>query len=98
MAKGKRNYKEEYRKHQSSPEDIARRSERNKDRAAFEKRNGDLPTDIHVHHVGGKMDGRLVAKKAKDNLGHPDPDKDGGRGSRQKKRKKALLRALKKKS
>lgn len=82
--------------YQRSPEQKKRRAERNKDRREYEEKNGDLPSEKHVHHVGGDMDGRLVAMNAKDNLGRPDKDIHGGKGSRQRgsKRKKALVKAL----
>lgn len=83
--------------YQRKPEQIARRSERNKARRAFEKENGDLPTDKHVHDTGQhKGGGRLVAMNAKDNLGHPDKDIHGGKGSRERgsRRSKAVVSAL----
>lgn len=82
--------------YQRRPEQIRRRSERNKDRREYEKKNGDLPRDKHVHHEGGEMDGRLVAMDAKDNLGHPDKDIHGGKGSRQRgsRRKRAVVKEL----
>lgn len=46
----KRNYAAEYAKYQGTPEQIAKRSERNKARRAYEKSNGDLPSTVDVDH------------------------------------------------
>lgn len=46
----KRNYKQEYERYQGKPEQIAKRSERNKARRAYEKANGDLPSTVDVDH------------------------------------------------
>jgi hypothetical protein len=46
----KRNYKLEYERYQGQPEQIAKRSARNKARRAYEKSNGDLPSDVDVDH------------------------------------------------
>lgn len=46
----KRNYAAEYAKYQGTPEQIAKRSERNKARRAYEKANGDLPSTVDVDH------------------------------------------------
>ena len=45
-----RNYAEEYKKYQGTPEQIKKRSERNKARRAYEKANGDLPSNVDVDH------------------------------------------------
>jgi hypothetical protein len=45
-----RNYAEEYAKYQGTPEQIKNRSERNKARRVYEKKNGDLPSDVDVDH------------------------------------------------
>jgi len=46
----KRNYKAEYERYQGQPEQIARRSSRNKARRAYEGTNGDLPSTVDVDH------------------------------------------------
>lgn len=46
----KRNYRAEYDKYQGRPEQIAKRSARNKARRAYEKANGDLPSTVDVDH------------------------------------------------
>jgi hypothetical protein len=46
----KRNYAAEYAKYQGTPEQIAKRSARNKARRAYEKANGDLPSTVDVDH------------------------------------------------
>jgi hypothetical protein len=38
------------RKYNSQPEQIAKRSERNKARREYEKKNGDLPSNVDVDH------------------------------------------------
>ena len=45
-----RDYKDEYQKYQGQPEQIKRRSERNKARRVYEKANGDLPSTVDVDH------------------------------------------------
>jgi hypothetical protein len=45
-----RNYAKEYKEYHSKPEQIARRSQRNQARAEFEKKNGDLPSNVDVDH------------------------------------------------
>ena len=47
----KRNYKQEYERYQGKPEQIAKRSARNKARRAYEKANGDLPSTVDVDHI-----------------------------------------------
>lgn len=46
----KRNYKLEYERYQGKPEQIAKRSERNQARRAYEKANGNLPSTVDVDH------------------------------------------------
>lgn len=46
----KRNYAAEYAKYQGTPEQIKKRSERNKARRAYEKAHGDLPSTVDVDH------------------------------------------------
>ncbi len=46
----KRNYKAEYERYQGQPEQIAKRSSRNKARRAYESTNGDLPSTVDVDH------------------------------------------------
>lgn len=46
----KRNFRAEYDRYQGKPEQIAKRSARNKARRAYEKANGDLPSDVDVDH------------------------------------------------
>lgn len=46
----KRDYKKEYRNYQGKPEQIAKRSSRNKARRAYEKTHGDLPSNVDVDH------------------------------------------------
>lgn len=46
----KRNYKQEYEKYQGKPEQIAKRSARNKARRAYEKTHGNLPSTVDVDH------------------------------------------------
>lgn len=50
MATKKRDYAAEYAKYQGTPEQIAKRSARNKARRAYEKAKGDLPSDVDVDH------------------------------------------------
>lgn len=53
----KRNYKKEYAEYQGTPEQIAKRSQRNKARRAYEKSNGDLPSNVDVDHKKMIKDG-----------------------------------------
>ena len=53
----KRDYKKEYREYQGTPEQIAKRSQRNKARRAYEKVNGDLPSNVDVDHKKMIKDG-----------------------------------------
>jgi hypothetical protein len=46
----KRNYKLEYERYQGTPEQIAKRSARNKARRTYEKTNGNLPSTVDVDH------------------------------------------------
>lgn len=53
----KRNYKAEYAKYQGTPEQIKKRSERNKARRAYEKAHGNLPSTVDVDHKKALDDG-----------------------------------------
>lgn len=46
---GGRDYKKEYQYH-STPEQIAKRSQRNQARREYEKKHGDLPSNVDVDH------------------------------------------------
>jgi hypothetical protein len=46
-----RNYAEEYRKYQGTPEQLRNQSERHKARRAYEKKHGTLPDSVDVDHV-----------------------------------------------
>lgn len=46
----KRDYAKEYRDYQGTPEQIIKRSQRNKARRAYEKVHGDLPSNVDVDH------------------------------------------------
>ena len=46
----KRNFRAEYDRYQGSPEQIKKRSERNKARRAYEKAHGNLPSTVDVDH------------------------------------------------
>lgn len=50
MTERKRDYKKEYREYHSKPEQVANRSDRNKARREYEKKNGDLPSTVDVDH------------------------------------------------
>lgn len=45
-----RDYAKEYATYHAKPEQIAKRAQRNKARAEYEKKNGDLPTNVDVDH------------------------------------------------
>lgn len=45
-----RNYRLEYARYQGTPEQIKKRSERNKARRAYEKTHGDLPSTVDIDH------------------------------------------------
>lgn len=45
-----RDYKKEYQTYQGTPEQIAKRSQRNKARRAYEKDHGNLPSTTDVDH------------------------------------------------
>lgn len=51
MATKPRDYKREYALFQGTPEQRAKRSERNKARRVYEKAHGNLPSDVDVDHV-----------------------------------------------
>ena len=46
-----RNYAEEYRKYQGTPEQLKKQSERHKARRAYEKAHGTLPDNVDVDHI-----------------------------------------------
>lgn len=46
----KRDYKKEYAEYQGKPEQIAKRSARNKARREYEKDHGNLPSNVDVDH------------------------------------------------
>ena len=46
-----RDYAEEYRKYQGTPEQLHNQSERHKARRAYEKAHGTLPDSVDVDHV-----------------------------------------------
>lgn len=52
-----RDYKKEYQAYHSKPEQIAKRSQRNKARREYEARNGDLPRNVDVDHKRMIKDG-----------------------------------------
>lgn len=70
-----RDYKKEYKDYHSKPEQIAKRSQRNKARREYEKKNGDLPSDVDVDHKtpirkgGGNDTKNLRAIAEKKNAG-----------------------------
>ncbi len=45
-----RDYKKEYREYQGKPDQIAKRSQRNKARREYESKHGDLPSNVDVDH------------------------------------------------
>lgn len=47
---GGRDYKKEYAQYHSKPEQIANRAKRNEARAEYEKKHGDLPSNVDVDH------------------------------------------------
>lgn len=60
----KRNYKKEYADYQGTPEQIKRRTERNKDRRAAEKRLGkDALKGKEVDHIDAPRKGSLAGAK-----------------------------------
>lgn len=50
MADKKRDYGREYRTYHGTPEQIKKRAQRNAARREYEKRHGDLPSDVDVDH------------------------------------------------
>lgn len=63
MAK-KRDYKKEYRDYQGTPEQIKRRTERNKDRRAAEKRVGKVALKgKEVDHINAPRKGSLAGSR-----------------------------------
>lgn len=70
MAEAPRDYKKEYRDHQSSPKDKADRAKRNHDRAEKEKELGhELGTNQVVHHVDGDLNGPTRVMSRRGNAG-----------------------------
>lgn len=64
MAKRKRDYKKEYNDYQGTPEQIKRRTERNKDRRAAEKRMGKSALrGKEVDHINAPRTGSLAGAK-----------------------------------
>lgn len=64
MAKRKRDYAKEYRDYQGTPEQIKRRTERNKDRRAAEKRVGKAALrGKEVDHIHAPRKGSLAGAK-----------------------------------
>lgn len=64
MAKKARNYKKEYADYQGTPEQIKRRTERNKDRRAAEKRMGKQALrGKEVDHINAPRTGSLAGAK-----------------------------------
>lgn len=62
-------------KYESTPEQIKKRSMRNKARREYEKKHGDLPSNVDVDHKkmlkngGTNAESNLRAKSQKDNRG-----------------------------
>lgn len=52
-----RDYKKEYKEYQGTPEQIKKRSQRNKARREYEKAHGDLPSNVDVDHKKMIKDG-----------------------------------------
>ena len=52
-----RNYKKEYESYHGSPEQIKKRAQRNQARREYEKKNGDLPSNVDVDHKKRIADG-----------------------------------------
>lgn len=50
MATRKRDYKKEYRDYHSKPEQKQERAQRNAARREYERRHGDLPSNVDVDH------------------------------------------------
>jgi len=64
MAPRKRNYKKEYADYQGTPEQIKRRTERNRDRRAAEKRVGKAAlAGKEVDHIDAPRTGSLAGAK-----------------------------------
>jgi 5-methylcytosine-specific restriction endonuclease McrA len=51
MATKPRNYAEEYKKYQGTPEQLKNQSTRHKARRAYEKAHGGLPDNVDVDHI-----------------------------------------------
>lgn len=51
MATKKRNYAEEYKKYQGTPEQLHNQSLRHQARRAYEKAHGPLPDNVDVDHI-----------------------------------------------
>jgi len=64
MVKRKRDYAKEYRDYQGTPEQIKRRTERNKDRRAAEKRYGKAALKgKEVDHIAAPRTGSLAGSR-----------------------------------
>ena len=50
MTERKRDFKKEYREYHSKPEQIKKRAMRNEARREYEKKHGDLPSNVDVDH------------------------------------------------
>lgn len=72
QSKAKQAYDKAY---NARPEEIKKRAMRNKARAEYEKKHGDLPSDVDVNHKrplktgGGNGHGNLEATSQKENRG-----------------------------
>lgn len=70
-----RDYKKEYKEYHGTPEQIAKRSQRNKARREYEEKHGQLPSTVDVDHKtpirkGGTNDDKnLQAVPEKKNTG-----------------------------
>lgn len=53
----KRDYKKEYKDYQGTPEQIKKRAQRNAARREYEKKHGDLPSNVDVDHKKMIKDG-----------------------------------------
>lgn len=72
QSRSKRDYTREYANYQGRPEQIANRSMRNQARREYEKKHGDLASNVDVDHVkpiikGGKNEGNLRAMERSSN-------------------------------
>lgn len=73
MKNGKRDYKKQYEKYDGKPSVKKDRAKRNAARREYERRNGDLPSDVEVDHKrplskgGGNSKSNLRAVKRSNN-------------------------------